>query len=72
MNPTQVMTMTVQELTTYMMVIELLLAVPLGLILRRLGLSPFWTLLSFLPILGLPALWLLAFIRWPRDAQPQL
>jgi hypothetical protein len=71
MDLTQEFTMTMQQLTIYTLIAELLLAIPLGMILKRVGLSPFWTLLSFIPALGVPALWLLAFIRWPRDAQPQ-
>ena len=65
-----VLTFTVQQLMTFVAVAELLLAIPLGLILKRLGYSPLWALLAFFPALGMPCLWLLAFIRWPRDAQP--
>ncbi len=54
-----------------MLAFEVLTAVPAGLSLRRLGFSPLWALTCFVPILAVAALWLLAFSRWPRDAQPQ-
>jgi hypothetical protein len=53
-------------------VIELLFAIPGGMILKRIGFSSWWALLCFVPIAALLSVWLLAFIRWPRDAvQPQ-
>ncbi len=48
--------------------VEVLVAIPVGLILRRTGLSPWWALLCFVPVAALLGLWLLAFMRWPRDA----
>lgn len=38
---------------------------PIGRILGRIGLSPFWSILVLLPLVNLLALWLLAFIEWP-------
>lgn len=67
----QIVTMTMQQLMTFTIIVELLLAVPLGFILKRLGFNPLWALLSFIPALGIPALWLLTFLRWPRDGQQQ-
>ncbi len=69
MDPSQIFTLNLHDLFVGMSVIELLLAVPLGFILKRAGFSPFWALFSFFPIVGFPALWLFAFIRWPRDAR---
>lgn len=40
---------------------------PIGRILRRLGLSPFWSLLVFIPLVNLIFLWVLAFSDWPMD-----
>jgi len=40
---------------------------PTGRILRRLGLSPFWSLLVFVPLVNLISLWVLAFSDWPVD-----
>ena len=40
---------------------------PIGRILGRLGLSPFWSVLALIPIVNLIGLWLLAFVDWPRD-----
>lgn len=67
----QTVTLTMQHLMTFVVVAELLLAIPLGLILRRLGFNPLWAFLCFIPALGVPALWLLALIRWPRSAPGQ-
>jgi membrane protein implicated in regulation of membrane protease activity len=54
----------------YVLVVGLLAAIPTGMILKRLGLSTAWAFLCFIPIAALFGLWLLAFIRWPRDPQP--
>lgn len=40
---------------------------PIGRILRRLGLSPFWSVFAIIPLLNLIGLWVLAFTDWPRD-----
>lgn len=40
---------------------------PAGRILNRLGLSPFWSLLIFIPLLNLILLWVLAFSGWPVE-----
>lgn len=67
----QVVSFHMQQFMTAVAIAELLLAIPVGVILKRAGFSPLWAILAFVPALGIPALWLLAFIRWPRDAQPQ-
>jgi predicted PurR-regulated permease PerM len=38
---------------------------PVGRILRRLGLSPFWSVLALIPFVNLISLWVLAFSEWP-------
>jgi hypothetical protein len=60
------MTVDVQQLIITCSIVELLFAIPAGLILKRVGFSSWWALLCFIPVLALLALWLLAFIRWPR------
>jgi len=40
-------------------------AYPAGRILGRMGFSPLWTILAFVPGLNLIALWVLAFADWP-------
>jgi hypothetical protein len=40
---------------------------PVGRILNRLGLSPFWSLLVFIPLVNLILLWALAFSDWPAE-----
>jgi hypothetical protein len=50
-------------------IIEMLVAIPGGVVLKRIGYSPWWALLCFIPILALLSLWLLAFTRWPRDGE---
>ena len=52
-------------------IIELLFAIPAGMILKRMGFSSWWALLCFVPVVALLALWLLAFVKWPRDAAAQ-
>jgi hypothetical protein len=37
---------------------------PVGRILSRLGFSPWWALLWFVPLANLIGLWVLAFSRW--------
>lgn len=39
---------------------------PIGRILGRIGLSPFWSVLALVPFVNLLALWFLAFIEWPE------
>ena len=41
--------------------------VPVWLILRRLGIPGWLSLLSVIPIVGLVALWVMAFSTWPKD-----
>ena len=40
---------------------------PIGRILGRIGLSPFWSVVAMIPFVNLIALWVLAFSDWPRD-----
>ena len=40
---------------------------PLGRTLKRIGLSPFWSLLVFVPFVNLISLWVLAFSEWPVE-----
>jgi len=40
---------------------------PLGRILRRIGLSPLWSVLVFVPLINLISLWVLAFSDWPVE-----
>ena len=52
-------------------VIVALVAYPIGRILRRIGVSPFWSILVFIPILNLLALWILALSDWPKERNKQ-
>ncbi len=38
---------------------------PAGRILNRIGFSPLWSILIFVPLVNLIALWILAFTDWP-------
>jgi len=40
--------------------------VPSWRILRRIGLSPWWSLFSFVPIGTIVILWIIAYRRWPK------
>jgi len=44
-----------------------LLLYPIGVILRRIGYSPFWCLLVLFPLLNIIGLWLLALSPWPTN-----
>ena len=41
---------------------------PIGRILSRIGLSPLWSILTFIPLVNLIALWVLAFSDWPGNS----
>lgn len=41
-------------------------AIPVALILRRIGLSPWWAVLCVLPVISWVGVWALAFVRWPN------
>jgi ABC-type glycerol-3-phosphate transport system permease component len=42
-------------------------AVPVARILRRLGFSRAWAILSLIPIANIIAVWVLAYSKWPSD-----
>ena len=44
----------------------LLTVVPASRALSRVGLSPWWSILSILPIVGWFGIWAFAFARWPK------
>ncbi len=39
---------------------------PIGRVLGRIGMSPFWSILALIPLVNLIALWVLAFVEWPK------
>ena len=39
---------------------------PTGRILSRMGFSPFWSIVAFIPFLNLIGLWIAAFAEWPE------
>ncbi|HEX2727629.1 MAG TPA: hypothetical protein VHN20_17530 [Beijerinckiaceae bacterium] len=45
-----------------------LVVYPTGRILARLGFSPLWAVVVFIPFFNVLGLWVLAFAEWPRDA----
>ena len=44
---------------------------PIGRILRRIGFSPLWSVLVFVPILNVLALWMVALADWPKQSNPE-
>jgi len=46
-----------------------LVGVPVSRILRRLGFSGWWTILAFIPWINVIGLWVIAFVRWPKDRE---
>ena len=43
-----------------------LVGFPIAKILQRLGISRWWTILAFFPLLNLFGLWALSAVRWPK------
>ena len=43
-----------------------LVGFPVAKILQRLGISRWWTILAFLPLLNIFGLWALSAVRWPK------
>jgi hypothetical protein len=44
----------------------LIMALPIARILHRTERSRWWTIIAFVPLLNLVALWAFAFSRWPK------
>ena len=44
---------------------------PVGRILNRIGFSPLWAIVIFIPLLNLIALWIVAFTEWPGAGEPR-
>lgn len=40
--------------------------IPVAKVLGRVGLSPWWSILSVIPIIGWFGIWALAYARWPK------
>lgn len=53
----------------FFLVLIALVIYPIGRILNRIGLSPLWAILAFIPVLNLLALWIVAFSNWPNQNQ---
>jgi hypothetical protein len=51
-----------------MVVVWILWIVPLFRLFGRAGFNPAWAFVALFPPLGMLALWILAFARWPADA----
>jgi len=49
----------------------LLVGIPVRQILLRTGFSPWWALISVVPLVNLIALWVFAFSSWPRQSSEQ-
>lgn len=44
---------------------------PVGRLLRRLGLSPYWSVIALIPMVNVVGLWVLAMSEWPRERNDQ-
>jgi hypothetical protein len=55
----------------WFIVMVVAVAYPAGRILSRIGFSPLWSLLIFVPVVNLIALWILAFTEWPGIDAPE-
>lgn len=47
-----------------------LIVYPVGRILHRIGFSPLWSILVFVPVLNVLGLWIVAVADWPRRSNP--
>lgn len=58
-------------LIVLLMVVPLLalLIVPAWRIFQRAGFSGAWALLMLVPLVGMLALWILSFVKWPSDTE---
>ena len=45
----------------------LVFVIPISKVLRRVGFSGWWSILAVLPLVGIIALWVFAFVRWPIE-----
>ncbi len=50
----------------WFVVVAAVILYPTGRILGRMGFSPFWSILAFIPLLNLIGLWIVAFAEWPE------
>lgn len=48
-------------------VVAALILYPTGRILGRMGYSPFWAVVTFIPFANLIGLWVVALSAWPRN-----
>jgi len=44
----------------------LAILIPFGQLLRRTGFNRWWLLLAFLPVINIVALWVFAYVKWPK------
>jgi hypothetical protein len=50
-------------------ILAVLILYPIGRILSRIGFSPFWAVLAFIPLANLIGLWVVALAAWPRSKE---
>jgi amino acid transporter len=51
----------------FYLIVYLVVGMPVARILRRVGYSGWWSILSVIPLANLIGLWVLAFVGWPID-----
>ncbi len=51
---------------SYVLFIALVIVLPIGKILQRIGFSPLFALLLFIPVVNIIFLYAIAFRRWPK------
>ncbi len=51
---------------SYVMFIALVVVLPIGKVLQRIGFSPLFALLLFIPLINIIFLYAIAFRRWPN------
>lgn len=51
----------------FFVLMAVILLYPIGRILSRIGFSPFWSIVAFIPLINLVGLWVISLIDWPRN-----
>ncbi|MFB9263281.1 hypothetical protein ACFFWD_08880 [Bradyrhizobium erythrophlei] len=55
----------------WLVIVAAVVLYPTGRILSRMGFSPVWSILVFIPLFNLIGLWIVAFADWPANAGRQ-
>ena len=63
--------MSVSHIFIFAVISSLLWVVPIANLLRRLGYSPIWAIVGFVPFVGVILLWVVSFMPWRARIDPK-